>query len=148
MRPVNPSRTFSFSQRKLRCVAAVDNMFSLRQRIPLSHLLLTCVQELQKLVIKSCSSKCSQGTGVVLRFSTEKASDMRCGFMLNRTIKSDPIATILLPLSCPDSDFTGGGTAFWSQDSRGHRVEDPSLVLIPPAGTAMIFGGCGLFFCG
>lgn len=50
--------------------------------------------------------------------------------------------TVLLPLSCPENDFTGGGTAFWGQDSRGHRVEDPSSVLKPPAGTAMLFGGC------
>ena len=50
--------------------------------------------------------------------------------------------TVLLPLSCPDRDFEGGGTAFWSQDSRGHRVEEPTIVLIPPAGTAVLFGGC------
>lgn len=50
--------------------------------------------------------------------------------------------TVLLPLSCPEKDFTGGGTAFWHQDARGHRVEGPSLVCKPPAGTAMLFGGC------
>lgn len=50
--------------------------------------------------------------------------------------------TVLLPLSCPGKDFRGGGTAFWSQDARGHRVEDPSIVLKPRAGTAMLFGGC------
>ena len=43
----------------------------------------------------------------------------------------------------PDSRraAAGGGTGFWSQDSRGHRVEAPTAVLRPPAGTAMLFGG-------
>ncbi|CAB9515496.1 expressed unknown protein [Seminavis robusta] len=50
--------------------------------------------------------------------------------------------TVLLPLSCPDRDFVGGGTAFWSQDARGHRVEDPTLIVKAPAGTALLFGGC------
>lgn len=50
--------------------------------------------------------------------------------------------TLLLPLSCPNKDFAGGGTAFWHQDARGHRVEGPSLVSRPPAGTALLFGGC------
>lgn len=73
--------------------------------------------------------------------------------------------TVLLPLSRPttmagkndntgetsakedtttssDPGFQGGGTAFWSQNARGHRVEAPSLVLKPPAGTALLFGGC------
>ena len=50
--------------------------------------------------------------------------------------------TVLIPLSCPEQDFHGGGTSFWSQDSRGHRVEDPTVILKPPAGTAMLFGGC------
>ncbi len=49
--------------------------------------------------------------------------------------------TVLIPLSCPEQ-FQGGGTSFWSQDSRGHRVEDPTIILKPPAGTAMLFGGC------
>ena len=49
--------------------------------------------------------------------------------------------TILLPLSSSNS-FVGGGTSFWSQDSRGHRVEDPTIILKPPMGTAMLFGGC------
>ncbi|CAJ1967410.1 unnamed protein product [Cylindrotheca closterium] len=47
--------------------------------------------------------------------------------------------TILVALTSPLED---GGTAFWSQDSRGHRVEGPSLVLRPPVGTALLFGGC------
>mmetsp|Transcript_4830 Transcript_4830/g.12132 ORF Transcript_4830/g.12132 Transcript_4830/m.12132 type:complete len:287 (-) Transcript_4830:433-1293(-) len=50
--------------------------------------------------------------------------------------------TVLIPLSCPGRDYSGGGTAFWSQDARGHRVEDPSLIRRPLGGTAMIFGGC------
>ena len=50
--------------------------------------------------------------------------------------------TILLPLS-PPTDFTGGGTAFWTQDSRGHRVEEPSIIQKPKyCGTALLFGGC------
>jgi len=49
--------------------------------------------------------------------------------------------TVLIPLSCPEQ-FQGGGTSFWSQDSRGHRVEDPTIILKPSAGTAMLFGGC------
>ncbi|KAL3927113.1 MAG: hypothetical protein SGBAC_013215, partial [Bacillariaceae sp.] len=37
--------------------------------------------------------------------------------------------TILVALTAPLED---GGTGFWSQDSRGHRVEGPGLVLRPP----------------
>eukprot|EP00966_Prymnesium_polylepis_P117351 2712039-Prymnesium_polylepis.1 len=55
--------------------------------------------------------------------------------------KDQQALTILLPLSSPELDFEGGGTAFWAQDSRGHRVAPPSLVLRPPAGTALLFGG-------
>jgi len=55
--------------------------------------------------------------------------------------KDSQSITVLIPLSSPD-DFVGGGTSFWSQDSRGHRVEEPSVILRPPAGTAMLFGGC------
>ena len=50
--------------------------------------------------------------------------------------------TLLLPLSSP-TDYTGGGTAFWTQDSRGHRVELPSIIQKPvDCGTALLFGGC------
>lgn len=49
--------------------------------------------------------------------------------------------TVLIPVSCP-TQFVGGGTAFWSQDARGHRVEEPSITLKPKSGTAMLFGGC------
>ena len=58
-----------------------------------------------------------------------------------RAHKDAQAITVLIPLSSPD-EFLGGGTSFWSQDSRGHRVEDPSICLKPPAGTAMLFGGC------
>ncbi|CAB9528554.1 expressed unknown protein [Seminavis robusta] len=50
--------------------------------------------------------------------------------------------TLLVPLSDPILDFTGGGTAFWSQSSPTEGQHDPSLVMIPPAGTALLFGGC------
>ena len=46
--------------------------------------------------------------------------------------------TVLIVLGC---DFEGGGTAFWSPDSRGHRVDPPSLILKPKPGTAMLFAG-------
>ena len=49
--------------------------------------------------------------------------------------------TVLIPLTDPDEDFEGGGTAFWRQDSRGHRVEAHDLLLRPPKGTALLFGG-------
>lgn len=48
--------------------------------------------------------------------------------------------TVLIPLSSSER-FTGGGTAFWAPDSRGHRVEPPSTVLRPPAGTMVLFAG-------
>jgi len=54
--------------------------------------------------------------------------------------KDHQALTVLLPLSQP-CDFEGGGTSFWHQDSRGHRVEAPSVVLRPPAGSALIFSG-------
>lgn len=58
-----------------------------------------------------------------------------------RAHKDAQSITVLIPLSSPN-DFVGGGTSFWSQDSRGHRVEAPSVCLKPPPGTAMLFGGC------
>jgi hypothetical protein len=58
--------------------------------------------------------------------------------------------TILMPLSngadtdaaggtC--KDFVGGGTAFWTDEATGPRPDEPTFVLRPPAGTAMLFGG-------
>eukprot|EP00977_Amphora_coffeiformis_P022783 scaffold11493_cov221-Amphora_coffeaeformis.AAC.3 len=53
--------------------------------------------------------------------------------------------TVLIPLSCGDDvDFSGGGTAFWSSqnnDKGGDSNHPPSLVLIPSAGTVLLFGG-------
>jgi 2OG-Fe(II) oxygenase superfamily len=61
--------------------------------------------------------------------------------------------TLLIPLSTPVVDFEGGGTAFWSsslsptteaQPASAHIQQDynePCLVLSPPAGTALLFGG-------
>jgi hypothetical protein len=40
-----------------------------------------------------------------------------------------------------DGDFTGGGTAFWSQAVPQEGRDDPSLILRPPAGTIVLFGG-------
>mmetsp|Transcript_40867 Transcript_40867/g.85071 ORF Transcript_40867/g.85071 Transcript_40867/m.85071 type:complete len:356 (-) Transcript_40867:106-1173(-) len=51
--------------------------------------------------------------------------------------------TILIPLTQPTQDFAGGGTGFW----KGNREVDenpstpPDLVIKPPAGSALIFGG-------
>jgi hypothetical protein len=55
--------------------------------------------------------------------------------------KDGQALTVLIPLTESPQNYTGGGTAFWSSDSRGHRVEPPSLVLKPGAGTAMLFCG-------
>ena len=57
--------------------------------------------------------------------------------------------TVLVPLS-GGADFEGGGTAFWSaldtESSRrpgGSRADlpAPTMVLRPPAGAALLFGG-------
>ena len=51
--------------------------------------------------------------------------------------------TVLIPLTSPAADFSGGGTGFWA----GCRAVDenpegpPTTVLAPPLGTALIFGG-------
>jgi len=50
--------------------------------------------------------------------------------------------TVLVPLS-PDDAFSGGGTAFWEED-RGRFAawtNEPTAVLRPPRGTAILFGG-------
>jgi len=52
--------------------------------------------------------------------------------------------TVLIPLTSPDHDFLGGGTGFWQgnrmvdEDMRG---EEPTTVLKPMAGSALLFGG-------
>lgn len=54
--------------------------------------------------------------------------------------------TVLVPLSSPE-DYEGGGTAFWSVADAGpgakHAKEGatPTMVLRPPAGKALVFGG-------
>mmetsp|Transcript_10433 Transcript_10433/g.14600 ORF Transcript_10433/g.14600 Transcript_10433/m.14600 type:complete len:149 (+) Transcript_10433:735-1181(+) len=49
--------------------------------------------------------------------------------------------TILVPLSSC-REFQGGGTAFWSPDSRGHRVDGPGIVVrSSEVGTAILFVG-------
>ena len=48
--------------------------------------------------------------------------------------------TVLIPLTSPNK-FDGGGTAFWSHQSRGHRVDPPSLIIKPERGAALLFGG-------
>lgn len=51
--------------------------------------------------------------------------------------------TVLIPLTSPGGDFTGGGTGFWA----GNREVDenpqrpPDVTLKPPAGSALVFGG-------
>ena len=51
--------------------------------------------------------------------------------------------TVLVPLTFPSQDFAGGGTGFW----RGNREVSenpetaPDLILRPPPGSALIFGG-------
>ena len=52
--------------------------------------------------------------------------------------------TMLIPLSSPaGGDFVGGGTGFWAPEPRRATGDDvePSVVLAPPAGTAMLFAG-------
>mmetsp|Transcript_109877 Transcript_109877/g.319722 ORF Transcript_109877/g.319722 Transcript_109877/m.319722 type:complete len:82 (+) Transcript_109877:1175-1420(+) len=45
-----------------------------------------------------------------------------------------------MPLTS-SKDASGGGTGFWSEDSRGHRVEPPTTVLKPGAGACILFSG-------
>ena len=77
--------------------------------------------------------------------------------------------TVLIPLTCPTRGFSGGGTGFWSPDTDLHMAEQllaltlderpralvptdenkaasvtegaPTVVLKPPLGTAILFGG-------
>ena len=55
--------------------------------------------------------------------------------------KDHQALTVLIPLSDPTTEFRGGCTGFWAPDSRGHRVEPPAVVLRPPRGSALVFGG-------
>ena len=54
--------------------------------------------------------------------------------------------TVLVPLDSPGVGFTGGGTAFWSEatigsDSKEASQHPPSLIMRPPAGTALFWRG-------
>ena len=63
--------------------------------------------------------------------------------------------TVLVPLTAPSKDFEGGGTGFWSpqaggggggdvnDDNKGAAmpVGDPTAILKPPLGSALVFGG-------
>lgn len=50
--------------------------------------------------------------------------------------------TVLIPLTSPSS-FSGGGTGFWAgnRETLENPSEPPTLVLKPPPGSALIFGG-------
>ena len=56
--------------------------------------------------------------------------------------------TVLVNLSTAGVDFHGGGTVFWSKKAacdpdtgRGSFVNEPTMALCPPAGSALVFGG-------
>ena len=59
--------------------------------------------------------------------------------------------TVLVPLTSPNdheqdacvegSGFDGGGTGFWADGVNAEEVDDPSVVLRPPAGTALLWRG-------
>jgi hypothetical protein len=56
--------------------------------------------------------------------------------------KDNKALTILMPLTSGSGiDFTGGGTAFWSESYPNEHRHAPSLVLAPTKGTALLFGG-------
>lgn len=50
--------------------------------------------------------------------------------------------TVLIPLTSPSS-FEGGGTGFWAgnRETPENPSEQPTLVLKPPPGSALVFGG-------
>lgn len=60
--------------------------------------------------------------------------------------KDEQSLTVLVPLT-DDADFSGGGTAFWASDGCGADEDGsplacaPAMVLKPPTGAAMLFGG-------
>ena len=52
--------------------------------------------------------------------------------------------TVLIPLTSPDTDFDGGGTGYWAGNrdtSENPEGREPDVVLKPPAGSALVFGG-------
>lgn len=49
--------------------------------------------------------------------------------------------SILIPLSSSDDEFKGGGTAFWNQSHPIENMDLPSIILKPPPGTALLWGG-------
>ena len=51
--------------------------------------------------------------------------------------------TVLLPLTSPTKDFSGGGTGFWAGNRAVGEDPDspPTKILRPELGTALIFGG-------
>ncbi|KAL3939285.1 MAG: hypothetical protein SGBAC_005965 [Bacillariaceae sp.] len=51
--------------------------------------------------------------------------------------------TVLVPLLNPGESFSGGGTGFWAgnRDTSENPGTPPTMVLKPPAGTALVFGG-------
>ena len=67
------------------------------------------------------------------------------GFLAHQDKQS---LTVLVNLSSGGGEFQGGGTAFWSLKAacdpatgRGAFVSEPTMVLCPPAGSALVFGG-------
>ena len=55
--------------------------------------------------------------------------------------KDHQALSVLIPLSDPRTEFEGGGTAFWSQSAPLEGLDPPALVLKPPPGTALLWGG-------
>jgi len=51
--------------------------------------------------------------------------------------------SVLIPLTSPMGDFVGGGTGFWAGNRQVSENPQgpPDLVLKPPPGSALIFGG-------
>ena len=57
--------------------------------------------------------------------------------------------TMLVPLSTPEDDFSGGGTGFWARDTEHSGPNHAaSTVLRPDAGSAIVFGGFGAVHAG
>ena len=51
--------------------------------------------------------------------------------------------TVLMPLTAPGTDFAGGGTGFWAgnRETSEDPQSNPTAVLAPALGTALVFGG-------